>query len=189
MDFDETNETITPTRVTYLSVAGTGGVSLPAGTTAQRPGSPPNGVIRYNSTTSQPEFYQANGWQNHLPVVITAPVSTQIISYNGTNWINTSVAGASATGTIGTSPSGGGTAWTLISGQSYRADFVHNLGTTNVVVTLWDTSNNSVVIANSLVTQDANTVRITVIGNTKTIKVVVVANGTAIAAGGSTDLP
>jgi hypothetical protein len=121
-------------------------------------------------------------------VVITSPLANQVLAYNsGTSkWINTGAVGANATGTVGVSPTGGGTAWTLISGSSYRADFVHNLGTTNVVVTLWDTSNNAVVIANSLVTTDANTVRLTVTGNTKTIKVVVVANGQSIVAGGST---
>lgn len=119
-------------------------------------------------------------------VVITAPSSAQVLSYNGSNWVNEDVLSGNASGTIGVSPSGGGTAWTLISGNSYRADFVHNLGTTNVVVTLWDTNNNSVVIANNLETLDANTVRITVIGNTKTIKVVVVAQGSALVAGGST---
>ena len=91
-----------------------------------------------------------------------------------------------ASGTVGVSPSGGGTAWTLVSGNRYRADFVHNLGTTNVVVTLWDTNNNAVVIADSLITTDANTVRLTVVGNTKTIKVVVVAQGSALVAGGWT---
>jgi hypothetical protein len=94
--------------------------------------------------------------------------------------------GANATGTIGVSPSGGGTAWTLISGTSYRADFVHNLGTTNVSVTLWDTNTNAIVTANSVVTTDTNTVRVTVTGNTRTLKVVVIANGQSIVAGGST---
>lgn len=186
MDFDTNLETITPTALTYLTVGNTGGVALSAGTTAQRPVSPPNGVIRYNSTTGQPEFYQSNSWQSHLPVVITSPTTTQVVSYNGTNWVNTSILAGNATGTVGVSPSGGGTAWTLVSGTQYRADFVHNLGTTNVVVTLWDTNNNAVVIANNLVTTDANTVRLTVAGNTRTVKVVVIAQGASLVAGGST---
>lgn len=119
-------------------------------------------------------------------VVITAPTTNQVIAYSGSNWVNTGAVGANATGTVGVSPSGGGTAWTLISGNRYRADFVHNLGTTNVVVTCWDTNTNEIVIPNNVATLNANTVRVTVTGNTRTIKVVVVANGQSIVAGGST---
>jgi hypothetical protein len=121
-------------------------------------------------------------------VVITSPTANQVLAFNlGTSkWINTGTVGANATGTIGVSPTGGGTAWTLISGTSYRADFVHNLGTTNVVITVYDTNNSAIVIPNLVVTTDANTVRVTVTGNTKTLKVVVVANGQSIVAGGST---
>jgi len=41
---------------------GTGQVKLPAGTTAQRSGSPVNGMIRYNSDESGFEGYQAGAW-------------------------------------------------------------------------------------------------------------------------------
>ena len=253
MDFDYTSETIAPTLTNFLTIGGTGGTGITIGTTAQRPASPPNGTIRYNTDTGFLEGYQSNSWVNFgeigvtsvalsLPsifnvtgspvtstgtltaslatqlanrvfagptsggaatptfrqlsligndvadVAIVSPTSNQVITYNtvSSKWVNSGAVGANATGTVGVSPSGGGTAWTLITGASYRADFVHNLGTTNVVVTLWDTNNNSVVIANSLVTLDANTVRVSVIGNTRTIKVVVVANGQSIVAGGST---
>ena len=37
-------------------------LQLPAGTTAQRPGSPTNGDIRYNSTTSSFEGYAGGAW-------------------------------------------------------------------------------------------------------------------------------
>lgn len=185
MDFDTTTETITPIKQASLTVAGTASLVLPTGTSAERP-VPGSGALRYNTTTLQVEFYQNSTWINYLPVVITSPVTTQVVAYNGTNWVNTSVMGANASGTIGVSPSGGGTAWTLISGSSYRADFVHNLGTTNVSVTLWDTNTNAIVTANNVVTTDANTVRVTVTGNTRTLKVVVIANGQSIVAGGST---
>lgn len=125
--------------------------------------------------------------QNDLSdVTITSPTSAQVLAYNGTKWVNTGAVGSNATGTVGVSPSGGGTGWTLVSGSTYRADFVHNLGTTNVSVTCWDTSTNAIVIPNSVTTTDANTVRITATGNTRTLKVVVIANGQSIVAGGST---
>ena len=38
-------------------------LSLPIGTTEQRPGSPASGMIRQNSTTSEPEWYDAENSQ------------------------------------------------------------------------------------------------------------------------------
>lgn len=186
MDFDIDLESITPVKQTYVTIGGTGGLASPTGTTGQRPAVPVNGTLRYNSSTTQIEFYQSNNWVNYLPVVITSPVSTQVVTYNGTNWINSNVLNSNASGTVGVSPSGGGTGWTNVSGNRYTADFVHNLGTTNVVITVYDTNNNAVVTTQSLSTPNANTVTVVVTGNTKTLKVVVVANGSAIVAGGST---
>jgi hypothetical protein len=80
----------------------------------------------------------------------------------------------------------GGAAWTLLAGSRYYADFAHGLGTTNVVVTVYDTSNNAVVQPDSIVLTSTTTIRITVLGNTKTLRVVVVANGQSIVANGST---
>ena len=39
----------------------TGGLNVPSGTTAQRPASPVNGMLRYNTTIPQLEIY-INGW-------------------------------------------------------------------------------------------------------------------------------
>jgi len=39
----------------------TGALSVPSGTTAQRPVSPTNGMLRYNTTIPQLEIY-LNGW-------------------------------------------------------------------------------------------------------------------------------
>jgi hypothetical protein len=136
-----------------------------------------------------PTFRQLSLIGNDMfDVVITSPLANQVLAYNSVSskWVNTGAVGANATGTVGVSPSGGGTGWTLVSGSTYRADFTHNLGTTNVCVTCWDTNTNAIVIPNSVVTTDANSIRLTVTGNTRTIKVVVIANGQSIVAGGST---
>ena len=45
-----------------LAVNGTGSLTIPVGTTAQRPGSPTNGMIRYNSTLGVNEIYQNSQW-------------------------------------------------------------------------------------------------------------------------------
>jgi hypothetical protein len=39
-----------------------GAIALPTGTTAQRPGTPINGSIRYNSNTTVVEAYANNSW-------------------------------------------------------------------------------------------------------------------------------
>jgi len=45
-----------------LTLSGTGSVKVPSGTTAQRDGSPANGMFRYNSTNEQFEGYQGGDW-------------------------------------------------------------------------------------------------------------------------------
>lgn len=130
--------------------------------------------------------FRLQGLAEHSDVVLTSPSANQTLTFNGANWVNSTTVGANAAGNIGVSNSGGGTGWTLVSGSRYTADFVHNLGTQNVVITVFDNNDNSVVIPDKVVATDANTVTVVVVGNTKTLKVVVVANGQSIAAGGST---
>jgi hypothetical protein len=43
-------------------LTGTGVLDLPVGTTAQRPGSPTSGMIRFNTTLSQFEGYNGTAW-------------------------------------------------------------------------------------------------------------------------------
>ena len=65
MDFDSVTETITPIRSTSLTVGGTGALFIPTGTTAQRPGTPTSGYIRFNTDLVALEFYNspAVAWQ------------------------------------------------------------------------------------------------------------------------------
>lgn len=49
-----------------IANSSTGYFQLASGTTGQRPGSPANGMARYNSSTVRAEFYEASGW--HSPV-------------------------------------------------------------------------------------------------------------------------
>lgn len=44
----------------------TGFLQVPSGTTAQRPVSPQNGMLRYNSTTLRHEFYADGAWRNNV---------------------------------------------------------------------------------------------------------------------------
>ena len=45
-----------------LTLSGNDSIKVPAGTTAQRNGSPVNGMFRYNSTTNEFEGYQDSAW-------------------------------------------------------------------------------------------------------------------------------
>jgi hypothetical protein len=82
MDFDSNLETITPNTLTTLTIGSTGGVVAPSGTTAQRPGSPVSGTLRYNTTTSLIEIYQNGIWIN-IGSTVPAGVSTNIQFNNG----------------------------------------------------------------------------------------------------------
>jgi hypothetical protein len=52
----------TPTFTGNVTMTSTGFALIPAGTTAERPVSPTNGQIRYNTTTAQFEGYQGGAW-------------------------------------------------------------------------------------------------------------------------------
>lgn len=55
----------------FIEHEGTGYLRFPLGTTAQRPGTPANGMMRYNSTTGKFEAYEAGSWKD----VITSSIS------------------------------------------------------------------------------------------------------------------
>jgi hypothetical protein len=57
------NGVLTPTAISSQANAATDFFGLPSGTTAQRPNSPANGYIRYNTTTGLNEVYQNGGWE------------------------------------------------------------------------------------------------------------------------------
>jgi hypothetical protein len=64
-------DNVDPSYVSDKSNSSTGGFSMPAGTTAQRPGTPDTGESRYNSTTGSLEFYDGTAWiaTNLIPTV------------------------------------------------------------------------------------------------------------------------
>ena len=117
----------------------------------------------------------ADTWTNRSIAVGTGLSILNADGVAGNPTISISGANTAASGLL--------SSWTLVSGIRYRADFAHNLGTNNVVITLYDTADNSVVTADSVVLTDTNTVRVTVVGNTRTLRIVVVANGLAVNTG------
>lgn len=65
-----------------LDVTGTDSIIVPNGTTAQRNGSPENGMIRYNSDNSRFEIYENSAWIN-LKTSIATINETQTSGTNG----------------------------------------------------------------------------------------------------------
>lgn len=76
-----------------LGFSGSEGLTLPSGTTAERPGSPASGVFRFNTTTDIMEYYDGTAWQQlgNAPGVSSISPSTETdananIVITGTNF-------------------------------------------------------------------------------------------------------
>lgn len=79
----------------------TGHLTIPSGTTAQRPGSPATGMIRYNSSNTAIEWYAGGGWAS-LSSIVTAGLLVNLDAGDTSSY------------------PGSGTAWTDISGNAYN---------------------------------------------------------------------
>ena len=264
MDFDFTTESISPNSTTLFTVSSVGALTLPVGTTAQRPGSATAGALRWNTSLSTPaiEFYNGATWAtvssggtvtsvavsggttglttsggpitgsgtitlagtlsianggtgqttaaaafNALDPMTTlgdmiyangansatrlpgnTSTTTQFLSQTGTGTTSaapiwTPIGAASFSVNVGPS---GTVAWVADTGGYYTATVTHNLGTQNVVVSLADISNDQLVQPDLITITSASVVTVRVYGNTKTLRVTVLANGASIAAGAST---
>jgi hypothetical protein len=75
--------------VNDVVLPGTGGTTLQSGTTAQRPGSPSNGLMRYNSTSNQFEFYQNGAWTSYASSSSGWSITGNASTTPGTNFIGT----------------------------------------------------------------------------------------------------
>ena len=73
--------TVSSTTVSGDANTSTGAFDLPAGTTAQRPGSPTTGNIRHNTETAVVEFYDGNSWVPTVPLTAIDTISGNIF-YN-----------------------------------------------------------------------------------------------------------
>lgn len=62
MDFDSDQESITPHQQQYIKIDTTGALWLPTGTNGQRPSSPSQGHIRYNTDTPGLEHWTGATW-------------------------------------------------------------------------------------------------------------------------------
>ncbi len=86
-----------------FKILGTDGFVVPIGTTAQRPGSPTNGTIRYNSSTEQLEIYDGSAWDGLSDS--TSAISSETFDGDGSTTAFT-LASAATTNTIFVSMNG-----------------------------------------------------------------------------------
>lgn len=72
-------------------VPGTSGITVPNGTTAQRPGSPTNGLTRYNTSRSKNEVYENGAWAD----VVTQQSGGGVVTWTSITSDTTATAGTS----------------------------------------------------------------------------------------------
>lgn len=109
---------VTPTAVSDQANSSTGYFDLPAGTTAQRPGSPTSGSVRFNTDLNATEVYNGTAWEL---ISSTMPTSVEFLviagggggaSYTGSGYVGGYKGADSSFGSITSVGGGGGKAWT-----------------------------------------------------------------------------
>jgi hypothetical protein len=144
---------------TVTSITGTAGVIASASVGA---------VTLSTPITSTGDLILGNGTNSATRLAIGSNGS--VLTSNGTtaSWSG-STTGASYSTTV--TPS------TLVSGNYYSAVITHNLGTNNISVTVYDNSTLKLVNVQSIQQTSTNAFTMTVVGNTRTYLVIVIANG------------
>lgn len=85
----------------YLTAAASTHMTIPSGTTAQRPGSPSEGMVRFNTDYGHLEWYTGSGWTVGGFQDVTVSSSRTTLSWQ-TNWVQ-----GNYTVTLPSSPSRG----------------------------------------------------------------------------------
>ena len=126
---------------------------IPVGTTAQRPASPVNGEMRYNTSIGAPEFYNstAAAWQfpSQMASVGSGTNTIRAIFGYGTTGSNVSMTNlVSTTGVVATDTTGVGTARNTLAAAGYGADkAIFGYGTTGSNVSMTNLVSNVGVVA------------------------------------------
>ena len=103
--------------ITYLDVGsgtGTGAMTPPAGTTAQRPSSPATGAQRWNTTLGQMEAWTGSAWQQITSLLYSA--SYLVVAGGGGGGINGGGGGGAGGLLTGTTSFNSGSAYTVTVG-------------------------------------------------------------------------
>jgi hypothetical protein len=126
---------------------------IPVGTTAQRPASPVNGEMRYNTSIGAPEFYNSTAaeWQfpSQMASVGSGANTIRAIFGYGLTGSNVSMTNlVSTTGVVATDTTGVGTARYGLAATEYGGDkAIFGYGHTSAVVSMTNLVSNSGVVA------------------------------------------
>ena len=127
----------------------TGAAKIPAGTTAQRPGSPTASLFRYNTTLAEMERYQGGAWVpfnttdkafNEAPITTIAAAGTTDIGSTLSNTVN--ISGSATITALGTAPSGAKRTLVFqgVNNLTYNATSLILLGNANITTASGDTA-------------------------------------------------
>lgn len=134
--------TVSSTEVSDDANTSTGAFDLPAGTTAQRPGSPATGNIRHNSDNAVVEFYDGNNWIPTVPLTTISSISGNIFYQLATqidiNFVDTQL---SSSGNTVTFKAGATTVATLTS-QTISSGVISNISVPSSVYNAYSAGNN-----------------------------------------------
>lgn len=150
INLNSTNESLgvfqsAPNNQTSLDIGGSKAIIIPRLTTSQRNSlTAADGMQIYNVSTAKYEFRQNGAWDS----------------------IPTALGVSRASGTLST--------WILDSGDIYYQDFVHNIGTLDVVESIRDNVTNEKVQVQKVKSQDINTTRVYIKGNTAVLRITVI---------------
>jgi len=154
------NIVLDPNGTGNVTIDTTTGLVIPTGTTAQRPGTPSTGTLRFNSTTTLAEIYDGSSWKEVGGNLVT--VTSQTIDGDGTTTVFTLSKSATA-----------GSIIVSINGIVQVPDYGYTV------------SGTALTMAEALATTDKLEIRF--ISNTTTVGSVTNANGqTYVEASGST---
>ena len=108
---DVTNSRVgvgTASPATTFHVSATDSIRVPSGTTAQRPGSPAHGDIRYNSTISKIEGYSNSAWTSMVGSGISNVVEDTTPQLGGSLDVNGNAIVSASNANIAITPNGSG---------------------------------------------------------------------------------
>lgn len=160
-----------------ITLAGT--LAIANGGTGQITAAAAYNALSPMTTTGDLEYEASAGTAARLAIGTSGQVLT--VTSGLPSWATVGTASFSVL--VGPS---GTIAWSLVSGTTYTATITHNLGTQNVVVQMADIATNNVVQPGLITINSSTQTTVQVTGNTKTLRVVIIANGASIAAGAST---